>query len=73
MELKNLEGKMIRLTNVDGYVFEGEVGDYIYPDDNEPEGVEGIIIDYPIRNDGYQYSCPVQFNLPDIESIDVIE
>lgn len=69
---QSLEGKKIRLVDMEGDVFEGEVGDYIYPDDNEPEGIEGIILDYPVRNDGYKYSNPVQFNAPEIKSIEII-
>lgn len=49
----------------------GEVGDYIYPEDNEPE-VEGIILEAPVRNDGYKYECPVRFNKPEIVSIETI-
>lgn len=72
MKLWKFTGKQIRLTNVNGQIFEGPVWDYIYPEDNEPEGVEGIIMDYPVRNDGFKYKNPVQFNAPEIKSIEII-
>ncbi len=73
MELSQaLESKKIRLVDIDGDVYEGKVGDYVFPDDNEPEGVEGIILDDPVRNDGYKYQNPVQFNAPEIKSIEII-
>lgn len=65
-QLKFLEGENIRLVDVDNEVFEGEVGDYIYPEDNEPEGEEGIILDDP----AYEY--PIQFNKKEIKSITII-
>ncbi len=52
--------------------FEGVIWNYVFPEDNEPEGVEGIIVDYPIRGDGYKYEYPVLFNAPDIKSIEII-
>lgn len=70
--LREFEGKNIKLIDVENDTFEGYVGDYIFPDDNEPEGVEGIILDYPIRSDGYKYQNPVQFNAPEIRSIEVL-
>lgn len=72
MDLKKVIGKKVRLLSMSGRIFEGEVGDYIYPEDNEPEGIEGIILDHPIRNDGYKYPNPVQFNAPEIKSIEIM-
>lgn len=72
MDLKKIVGEKVRLFSTSGRIFEGEVGDYVHPDDNEPEGVEGIILDYPVRNDGYKYPNPVQFNAPEIKSIEII-
>ena len=66
---QSLEGKKIRITDIDGEIFEGIVGDYIYPEDNEPEGIAAIDI----------YDCPhrpgqwIGFNETDIESIEIIE
>lgn len=39
---RELEGKKIRVTTTDGNEFVGTVEDYIFPEDNEPEGVAGI-------------------------------
>lgn len=65
---QSLEGKTVRITDVAGEIFEGIVGDYIYPEDNEPEGVAAIDI----------YNCPqrpgqwIGFNETDIESIEIV-
>lgn len=72
VELKTLEGERVRLVSTSGETYEGEVGDYIFADDNEPEGVEGIVLDYPTRGDGLKCKYLMQFNAPDIESIEVI-
>lgn len=66
MNLRNLEGKKVTLTDNDGEQFIGVIGDYIYPEDNEPEGVAGIVIDSP------QYKNPLQFNEDEIKDIRVI-
>lgn len=71
MNLKKLPNKKVKITHTNGRTFEGVVWDYIYPDDNEPE-VEGIILDNLIRDDGRKYQNPVQFNAPDIKSVEVI-
>lgn len=66
---QSLEGKKVRIIDIDGELFEGIVGDYIYPEDNEPEGIAAIDI----------YDCPqrpgrwIGFNETDIESIEIIE
>lgn len=72
IELSALEGKKIKLVNKDGQTFEGIVGDYIYPEDNVPQEVEAIIMDSPMRNDGFKYENPVEFTEPEIKSIEVI-
>ena len=74
MELsEELEGKRVRLvSNETGHVYEGVVGDYVDPYYNEPEGIAAVILDYPVRDDGYQYANPVQFNAPEIKSIEII-
>lgn len=67
MGLRELEGKRIRITNIYGEVFEGIAEDYIFPEDNEPEGVESITLyDCPQRN------YPVEFYESEIKSIQVI-
>ncbi|NCE64075.1 hypothetical protein D1159_05615 [Pseudoflavonifractor sp. 524-17] len=73
MELsEELEGKLVRLIDMDGDIFEGIVGDYVDPYYNEPEGIAAVILDYPVRGDGYQYANPVQLNAPEIKSIEII-
>ena len=42
---KDLEGKRVKITDIDNEIFEGIVSAYIYPEDNEPEGVAGICIE----------------------------
>lgn len=39
-----LEGERIRLIDIDGDRFEGKVTDYIYPEDNEPEGIASVVV-----------------------------
>ena len=66
---KTLEGKKIRLVCMDEEVFEGVVSDYIYPEDNEPEGVASIDIDNcPQRNGG-----SVSFYETEIKSFSIIK
>ena len=66
---RSLEGKNVKLIDIDGNIFEGYVSDYIFPEDNEPEGISAIDI----------YNCPqrpgqwIGFNETEIESIEVIE
>ena len=65
---KSLEGEKVNIVDIDGEIFEGVVLDYIYPEDNEPEGIAAIDI----------YKCPqragqgVSFYETDIKSIVVI-
>ena len=72
MELREYEHEQVRLTDTDRRVYEGYASDYIFADDNEPE-VEGIVLNYPIRDDGYKYPNPVEFDAPEIRSIEIIE
>ena len=68
MELINYEGKKVRIVAVDNKIFEGRIGDYIYPEDNEPE-VEAIVMDCkkgPLRGKA------VEFREEDIKSIEII-
>lgn len=72
MNLRSFEGKNVRLTDIDGKVFEGYAADYIFAEDNEPEEVEAIVLDYPIRDDGFKYENPVEFTAPEIKNIEII-
>jgi hypothetical protein len=70
IEFKKLEGKNVRIICNDGQIFEGNVGDYIFADDNV-NGKESIILDpfpgFPL------YGCPVEFLEEEIKTIKVIE
>lgn len=73
MKLRLYEGKNVRLTDIDGEVFEGYASDYIFAEDNVPKEVEAIVLDYPIRkSDGHRYENPVEFTAPEIKSIVVL-
>lgn len=72
MELRKFEGKNVRLIDVDGEIFEGYATDYIFAEDNVPKEVEAIVLDYPIRSDGYKYKNPIEFTAPEIKLIEVI-
>ena len=62
---KDLEGKRVKITDIDNEIFEGIVSDYIYPEDNEPEGVAGICIeDCPQRPGDW-----IGFNEHDIKAV----
>ena len=64
-----LEGKRIKLTDTENEIFEGLVSDYIYPDDNEPEGIAGICLeDCPQRPGQW-----IGFNETDIKSIEIVD
>ena len=65
MNLRQYENKKVRITAMNGAVFEGAVTDYISPEDNEPEGIESIVID---SFDGRI----IEFPEGDIQSIAVI-
>ena len=72
MNLRSFEGKNVRITDIDGKVFEGYAADYIFAEDNEPEEVEAIVLDYPLRDDGFKYENPVEFTAPEIKNIEII-
>lgn len=66
---QSLEGKKVRIVDINGDIFEGVVGDYIFPEDNEPEGIAAIDISNCPQRPGQW----IGFNEPDIKSIEVIE
>lgn len=45
MNLREYEGENVLITCSDGEKIKGFVTDYISPEDNEPEGVESLILD----------------------------
>ena len=58
-----------KFTDIDNEIFEGIVSDYIYPEDNEPEGVAGICIeDCPQRPGDW-----IGFNEHDIKEIKITD
>lgn len=67
MGLRDFEGKYVRLIDVSGEMFEGRAEDYVFPEDNEPEGIESITL-YDCPQRGY----PVEFYASDISSIKII-
>ena len=64
-----LEGKKVRVENKKGEIFEGVVGDYCYPEDDDNNLVM-IILDI---SKGKYTGFPVGFYEKDIKSIEVIE
>lgn len=66
---KSLEGKNVKITCIDGEVFTGIVSDYIFPEDNEPEGIAAIDIDNCPQKSGES----VSFNENEIDNIEVIK
>lgn len=66
---KSLEGKRVKIICIDGEKFEGTVSDYIFPEDNEPEGIAAIDIeDCPQRPE----MC-IGFNEDEIKAIEVLK
>ena len=45
MDLRSYEGEYVSVLCSDGEKIKGFVTDYIFPEDNEPEGIESIILD----------------------------
>lgn len=66
---QSFEGKRVKIICTDGKVFVGIVSDYIYPEDNEPEGVAAIDVEECHQIQGGN----VSFNENEIMSIEVIE
>lgn len=66
---QSLEGKRVKITCTDGEVFEGTVTDYIYPEDNEPEGIAAIDIENCPQRPGQE----IGFTETEIASVDVLE
>lgn len=68
MNLKQYDGKNVRIVDIEGEIFEGHVTDYIYPDEDDT-GLESIIIDC---TKGKLNGKGVEFWEKDIKSIEVI-
>lgn len=69
MNLKQYYDKRVRIVDVDGNMFEGQVTDYVYPDDDDT-GLESIIIDC---TKGKLEGKSVEFWEKDIKSIETMQ
>ena len=69
MNLINYDGKKVRIISIDNKVYEGLVGDYCYPEDDEND-LEMIIVDV---TKGTNVGKPVGFYGTDIKSIEILE
>lgn len=69
MKLIKYEGKIVRILSVSNKVYEGFVGDYCYPEDDE-NNMEMIVVDV---DKGYNAGKSVGFYEQDIKSIEIIE
>lgn len=63
-----LVGKKVRVTDIDGEIFDGVVGDYIDPEDNDPEGTACIVLDDCPQRPGM---C-IGFDESEMASIEII-
>lgn len=73
MELRDFEGKYVRLIDDESEEYKGYVEDYIYPEDNEPDGIEAIVLEELIRiSDGYKFENLVEFTASEIQTIELI-
>lgn len=74
MNLRQFEGKSVRLTDDEGEVYEGYAADYIFAEDNEPEEIEALVLDNLVRkSDGHRYDDPVEFTAAEIKFIEAID
>lgn len=65
---QSLEGKKVQITCKNGEILSGVVLDYIFPEDNYPEGIAAIDIEHcPQRN-----NQSVSINDNEIDSIEII-
>lgn len=65
MKLSTYEGKKARIEAIDGQTFYGVVTDYIFPEDNEPEG-ESIVL-RTLQN------VHIEFRKEEIKNIELIK
>ena len=69
MNLINYEGKRVIIKTVNNNIFEGVVGDYCYPEDDE-NNLEMIVVDV---DKGKSKGDLIGFYEKDIETINIIE
>lgn len=65
---QSLEGKRVKIVCTDGEIFEGLISDYIFQEDNEPEGIACICMEDCPRRPGQW----IGFNEDEIKSIEVV-
>lgn len=65
MKLSAYEGKKARIEDIDGQTFYGVVTDYIFPEDNVPEG-ESIVL-RTLQN------VHIEFRKEEIKNIELIK
>lgn len=74
INLKELVGRKIRITDIDEIEYEGVVDEYIDAEDNVPEEIEAIIlINLKKIDDGDIFGNPIEFTAQEIKNIDVME
>ena len=74
INLKELVGRKIRITDIDEIEYEGVVDEYIDAEDTVPEEIEAIIlINLKKIDDSDVFGNPIEFTAPEIKNIDVME
>ena len=64
-----LEGKKAKIVSANQKVYEGIILDYIFPEDNEPEGIAGIVMRIPEQSERELLGL----NENEIKSLEIIE
>lgn len=73
-ELRFYEGKNVVLETMDDETYTGYAEDYIFAEDNVPDEVEALVLNYPVRkSDGYKYKNPVEFTANEIKAVRVLD
>lgn len=66
---KSLEGKKVLITDLHDDIYEGIISDYIYPEDNEPEGIACVCMIKCVQE---PKKC-LGFNENEIKTINIIK
>lgn len=73
-ELRFYEGKNVVLETINNETYTGYAEDYIFAEDNVPDEVEALVLNYPVRkSDGYKYKNPVEFTANEIKTVMVLD
>lgn len=70
MTLMQYDGKKVRIESCDGVILEGFVVAYMYPEDNEPEQIESLIVE-PYPGQPFAGQC-LEYYERDIKNIRII-